>query len=343
MEPSTTLVLTRADVVRLLDLDPCIAAVERAFLLLGEGRVPPPVVAGAHAAGGGFHIKAGLFDDGRPVFAVKVNANFPGNPERHGLPTVQGVIALFDAALGRPLALMDSIEITTLRTGAATAVAARHLARPDAAVAAIVGCGVQGRVQLRALARVRRLERAVAFDALPAASRRFAAELSAELGIPIAAAGSVREATQAADLVVTCTPAQEFLVGPDDVRPGTFVAGVGADAEHKRELAPALLGRAAVVVDLLDQCAAFGDLRHAIAAGACARGDVRAELGEVVAGRKPGRATPDEITVFDSTGMALQDAAAAVVVYERALASGAGLAVPLGAAPVTPGSSSPPA
>jgi ornithine cyclodeaminase/alanine dehydrogenase-like protein (mu-crystallin family) len=326
-------VLTRSDVARLLDLGACIAAVERAFGLLGDGRVPPPLMAGAHAADGGFHLKAGLFDGGRPVFAVKANANFPANPARHGLPTVQGVIVLFDATQGRLLAVLDSIEVTTLRTGAATAVAARLLARPDAAVVGIVGCGVQGRVQLRALARVRRLARAVAYDAVPATAVSFATELSRELGIPVAAAGTVREATAEADMVVTCTPAREFLVGPDDVRPGTFVAGVGADAEHKRELEPALLARATVVVDLLDQCAAFGDLHHALAAGVCRRGDVHAELGAIVAGRAPGRTRPDEITVFDSTGMALQDAAAAVEVYERALAAGAGLAVPLGAAP----------
>src|SRR6476659_4596777 len=147
-----TLVLTRKDVSRVLRMPECIEAVERGFLRHARGESIPPGVLGTHVAGGGFHVKsAGLLDavDGRPVFAAKVNANFPGNPDRHTLPTIQGVIALFDAADGRLLALLDSIEITSLRTAAATAVAAKYLA-PDAGTVTICGCGEQARNQLRA-------------------------------------------------------------------------------------------------------------------------------------------------------------------------------------------------
>jgi alanine dehydrogenase len=312
------LFIDSADVRTLLSIEECIAAVERAFRLHGEGKAPKPGVLGVHAAHGTFHIKAGVLDVGRPYFAAKTNANFPGNMERYGLPTIQGVIVLFDAERGTPLAILDSREITSLRTGAATAVAARYLARDDASVATICGCGVQGRTQLAAVAAVRSLNRAYAIDRDAQEARRFAREMSNELGIDVIAASDLGAASRESDICVTCTPSRKAILGAGDVSAGAFVAGVGADNADKQELAPALLKRAAVIVDILDQAAVAGDLHHAIAAGVMTRDDVRAELGEVVAGRKAGRVTNDEIIVFDSTGTALQDVAAAVAVYERA-------------------------
>ena len=313
-----TLLFTRRDVAALLGLDECIAAVERAFALHAEGRTLPPGVLGIHAGEGGFHIKAAGLELGRRYFAAKTNANFSSNPARHGLPAIQGVVALFDADTGTPLALMDSIEITIIRTGAATAVAAKHLARPDARVATICGCGTQGRVQLRALARVLPLERAYAFDADPAQAERFARELSVELGFEVSPADDLTGAVRRSDVCVTCTPARRAFLRRADVAPGTFIAAVGADSEDKQELEPELLASSAVVVDVVEQCATLGELHHALAAALMTRADVRAELGEVVAGRKPGRVSRDEVIVFDSTGTALQDVAAAAAVYEKA-------------------------
>ena len=312
------LFLDSGDVRALLTIGECITAVEQAFRLHGEGKTPKPGVLGVHAAHGAFHIKAGILDLGRPYFAAKTNANFPGNVERYGLPTIQGVIALFDAERGTPLAILDSREITSLRTGAATAVAAKYLARGDASVATICGCGVQGRTQLAAVAAVRSLNRAYAIDRDPQQARRFAREMSNELGIDVIAASDLSGASRESDICVTCTPSRKAILHASDVSAGAFVAGVGADNEDKQELDPALLARAAVIVDILDQAAVAGDLHHAIAAGVMTRSDVRAELGEVVAGRKPGRMHDDEIIVFDSTGTALQDVAAAVAVYEKA-------------------------
>jgi alanine dehydrogenase len=312
------LFIDSGDVRTLLSIEECIAAVERAFRLHGEGKAPKPGVLGVHAAHGTFHIKAGILDVGRPYFAAKTNANFPGNTERYGLPTIQGVIALFDAERGTPLAILDSREITSLRTGAATGVAAKYLARDNASVATICGCGVQGRTQLAAVAAVRSLSRVYAIDRHPEQARRFAREMSNELGIDVVAASDLAAASRESDICVTCTPSRKAILGAGDVRTGAFVAGVGADNEDKQELEPALLERAAVIVDILDQAAVAGDLHHAIAAGAMTRDAVRAELGEVVAGRKPGRLHDDEIIVFDSTGTALQDVAAAVAVYEKA-------------------------
>ena len=327
-----TLLLTRTDVAALLDMGTCIAAVEAAFRAHAGGATMPPGVLGTHVTGGGFHVKtAGLTThDGRRYFVTKTNANFPGNPAQRGLPTIQGVLSLHDATDGSLLALIDSMQITTLRTAAATAVAARHLARADARVVTVIGCGVQGRSQLHALTCVRDVERVFAWDIDRDASERYAREMSAELGLDVVATNDYREAVAESDMVVTCTPSRTPLLAAADVPAGCFVAGVGADSEDKHELAPDLLARGIVVADVLEQCARIGDLHHALAAGTMQRGDVHAELADVVSGRRPGRRSTSEVTLFDSTGTALEDVAAAVAVYERAMAEGRGVPMRLG-------------
>jgi len=327
---SETLVLTRRDVQALLGWDECIAAVEGAFRLHAEGRSLSPGVLGVRAPHGGFHVKAAGLELGRTYFAAKTNANFSENPRRHGLPAIQGAIVLCDAEDGRLLAVMDSIEVTIRRTAAATAVAARHLARPESRTVAICGCGTQGRAQLRALTRVLPIARAHAFDADAAAAETYARDMSAELRIEVTPAPSHVAALAQSDVCVTCTPSRKAFVVREHVRPGTFVAAVGADSPEKQELAPELMAASVVVADVLEQCAEMGDLHHALEARAMSRDRVHAELAEVVTGRKPGRRSPDEITVFDSTGTALEDVAAAVVVFEKALAAGGGLRVALG-------------
>jgi len=324
-----TLLLTRSDVAALLTLDECIAAVEHAFALQAEGKALGPGVLALHAASGGFHVKAAGLPLGRFYVAAKVNANFPDNAAR-GLPTIQGVVVLSDGETGQLLALMDSMEITVLRTGAATAVAARYLARPDARVATIVGCGRQGRIQLAALASVRKLERVYAVDRIASISRQFAHRMSAELGVDVRPVAGLAEASRQSDLWVTCTPSRSPLLRREDVAPGAFVAAVGADNEHKQELDPGLLAAASVVVDSLEQCAVIGDLHHALRSGAMSLTDVHAELSDVVVGRKPGRRSPDDIVIFDSTGVAIEDVAAAAIVYEKAIGAARGVAIELG-------------
>jgi len=332
--PSTnTLVLSRADVRQLLGMRECIDAVEDAFRRHAMGETIAPGVLGAHVEGGGFHVKTagflGAAHGTRPIFAAKVNANFPGNPARHALPTIQGVIALFDAEVGRLLALLDSIEITSVRTAAATAVAARHLARNDASVVTVCGCGEQGRSQLRALACVKPLVRAMAVDLTRDRAAAFAREMSGDLGIDIQPVTSLGSDTRQSDIWITCTPAHRWFLGREHVAPGAFIAAVGADNPEKQEIEPALLATSTVVADILDQCATIGDLHHALNAGVMQRRDVHAELAEVVSGQKPGRKSADEIIVFDSTGTALQDVAAARLVYERARSAGIGTSVDL--------------
>lgn len=325
-----TLVLTRGDVRDLLGLDDCIAAVEGAFRLHAEGKSLSPGVLAVRAPEGGFHIKAAGLKLGRLYFAAKVNGNFSGNPARHGLPAIQGVIVLCDAEDGRPLAVMDSMEVTATRTAAATAVAAKWLARPDANTVTICGCGSQGRAQLRALARVLPLRRAYAFDRDEAAAREFARDLSSALGFEITPVREHPDAVRRSDVCVTCTPSRSPFLLRDHVVPGTFIAAVGADSADKQELDPSLMAQAVIVVDVLEQCAAIGDLHHALEAGVLTREAVHAELADVVSGSVPGRRSDQEITIFDSTGTAIEDVAAAAVVYEKAVVAGRGRAVDLG-------------
>lgn len=329
MPADGTLVLRRSDVAELLSLEECITAVEQAFRLHGEGKAAPPGVLALHSAEGAFHIKAGILGSSRPYFVAKGNTNFAGNPQRFGLPAIQGVIVMCDAVDGRLLALLDSIEITIQRTGAATAVAAKYLARRDSRVATICGCGNQGRIQLRCLKTALPLERVLAFDADTERARAFAQEMSGELGIKVEAVTDLAGAARASDVCVTCTPSKQAYFKKDYVRPGTFVAAVGADAPDKQELEPALLFGGKLVTDVTEQCATLGELHHALGAKLLTRADVHAELGEIVAERKPGRTSADEIIIFDSTGMALQDAAASILVYERALTAGRGMKVNL--------------
>ncbi|MGH7399988.1 MAG: ornithine cyclodeaminase family protein, partial [Candidatus Rokuibacteriota bacterium] len=196
-------------------------------------------------------------------------------------------------------------------------------------VAAIVGCGRQGRIQLAALGRVRALERAYAVDTDPAVARRFAEEMSVRLGLDVRPAGALAEVVPLADIGVTCTPSRAPFLRREHVAAGTFIAAVGADDEDKQELDPELMAGGTVVVDSLEQCASIGDLHHAVARGALSPTDVHATLADVVAGRKPGRRSADEITIFDSTGVAIEDVAAAAAVYEKAIATGRGLTVDL--------------
>lgn len=331
-QPQSLRLLSAAEVFELLDPLSCIDAVERAFRLLGEGRARAPAVCGLHVESGTFHVKAAVLDDdgGGGWFVAKVNANFPGNPRQRGLPTIQGALLLMDAASGEPRALMDSGALTALRTAAATAVAVRWLARADSATVTLAGCGVQGRAHLRFLAAAMPKLRLVRLYDPDAAALRGALDAAAVLGIVAEAFDDLAAACLASDVCITCTPSQRPILDAGEVSPGALVAGVGADNESKHELAPALLARATVIADVTAQCERMGDLHHAIAAGAMRREDVRAELGEVIAGRKPGRTADDDVIVFDSTGMALQDVAAAVVVYERAVAAGRGMAVELG-------------
>lgn len=331
MNSLTILALGRKEVAALLSVEDCISAVESAFRLHGSGKADPPGILGVHVDGGGFHIKAGTLEVSRKFFAAKVNANFPENRNRFGLPTIQGLLVLCDAENGCPLAVMDSAEITGCRTAAATAVAVKYLAHRDSRVVAICGCGEQSRYQLRALRHTLPLEKVFLYDIRSEQAYLFAEELSSEAGPVVNMVPDPRDAFRKSDVCVTCTTSQKPFVFVGDVRPRTLIAAVGADNPSKQEIAPSLLAASKVVADVTEQCATIGDMHHALSAGLMARDQIYAELGEIVAGKKPGRTSDDEIIVFDSTGMALQDVAAAAVVYEKARNVGCGTILDLSA------------
>lgn len=326
-----TLLLNRREIADLLPLADCIEAVEAAFRAHAERMTLSTGILHIDAPDGEFHIKAGGLQEPNRYFALKANAGFFQNQERFGLPNIQGLILLYDANNGCPLAVLDSLGITGKRTGAATAVAARYLARADSKSVALCGCGTQARLQLRALKEVLPIERAVAYSVLESEAAQFASEMSAELGIRVDPQSSVKEAVSGSDICVTCTPAREFFLKRSYISPGTFVAAVGADSPDKQEIDPELVAQSKLVVDLLEQAKEVGELHHALDAGLMTEADVHADLGELITGRIEGRTSETEITIFDSTGTALQDTAAAILAYERAALAGAGTVFHFGA------------
>jgi alanine dehydrogenase len=319
MQDTATLLLTRKDVAELLTISECIVAVEEAFGLYATGKMMPPKVLGIHVDDGGFHIKAGVLESEKIYFAAKTNANFPDNPKAFGLPTIQGVIVVCDGSNGRLLALMDSIEMTILRTGAATGVAAKYLALPDAKVATICGCGNQGKISLKALLEVRKLEKIYAFDIDPLQSATFAREFSTQINVVTVSSNELHDALTQSQICVTCTPSKKPFIHAADILPGTFIAAVGSDNEEKQELSADILAANKVVVDIAEQAATIGELHHAIKQQLTTIDRIHAELGQIIAGQKKGRTSAEEIIIFDSTGTALQDVAGAAIVYEKAL------------------------
>jgi len=324
MEQTETLLLRRGDVAKLLTIEECIDAVEKVFYLYAEGKLIPPKVLGIHTDNGGFHIKAGILRSEKSYFVSKVNANFPNNSKRYGLPTIQGIIVVCEGVNGRLLSLMDSIEITIMRTGAATAVAAKWLAPATAKTATICGCGNQGRISLKALLKVLNLEKVYVFDTDKEQAEKFVEEFACQSAIIAITANELHMALSQSQVCVTCTPSKKPFVRAEDIMPGTFIAAVGADSEEKQELFPELVASGKIVVDVKEQSATIGELHHAIEQGLMTAEDIHAELGQVIAGKKPGRESDKEIIIFDSTGTALQDVVSAAIVYEKALVNGIG-------------------
>jgi alanine dehydrogenase len=329
-----TLVLTRAEIAGLVTPGDYRRAVEAGFRASEHGAVPAPMhIAGA---GAGFHVKGAGFPegalggDGGAYVAFKVNGNFPRNRAERGLPTIQGAIVLCDGVDGSVLAVMDSIEVTLQRTAAASALAAVYLARPESATITICGCGDQALPHLRALQDVRPLVGGFAWDRDPDRARTLAVA-AGRIGLRLEVVADFAEGARQSDVIVTCTTATTPFLGPRHVRPGAFIAAVGADSPDKSELEPALFAGATIVADVLSQCLAMGDLRHAVAAGMLAPDGVHAELADLVVGRKAGRRSDDEVIIFDSTGTAIEDVASAAMIFQLAKARGLGVATPLGA------------
>ena len=294
-----------ADVDAAVSPERAVEAVREAFLAYarGEWSMPPKVYVPAYPAGD-FRAMPAL---GAGHALLKWVTSFPGNPA-HGLPTVAGIVVLSDATNGMPKALLDAAAVTALRTGAAAVLAAETLARPGAAGAAVIGAGVNGHAVARTFAAV---GREVALWDVDGERARAAAD---EIGASVAAS---RDDALAADVVATVTPGKEIVVAEGALRPGQHVSLMGADGPGKAEIAVSELARVHVFCDDWEQASHNGDLVHAVEAGVLGRGDA-SELGAVLAGTAAGRRDDDEITVFDSTGLAIQDLAIALAALERA-------------------------
>jgi ectoine utilization protein EutC len=320
-------ILTEDELRRRVELDgEVIDAVAGAFTALAAGRVvmPPVLHMDLAEVQGEVDVKT-AFVRGLPGFAIKVSPGFFDNPKL-GLPSVSGLMMLLSAATGRLEALLlDNGYLTDLRTAAAGAVAARHLAREDARVAGVLGAGVQARLQMLAVAKVRPIERILVWARDSARADACADDLTGRLGIDAVPVDSAEKLLLESDVVVSATPARTPLVVADWLQPGLHVTAMGADAPDKNELHPGVLERADLVVcDSCAQCARLGELHHALEQGI---EPATIELGEITSGAKPGRTRPDQITVCDLTGTGVQDTAIALLAYRKAKAADLGTTI----------------
>lgn len=323
------LVLGKSDLERLLTPAATLEALKHAFAQYASGlcRVPPRVVLATEPDGLFLVMPSSL---GRTALGTKVVSVFGSNRER-GLPTISSAYVLVDPETGQPMALLDGAFLTGIRTGATSALAATYLARPQSKVVACFGAGVQAGHQLRCLASVFRLERVLVVGRTRENTERFAQAMAKELGVPVSTASTLTEAVGQADLVTCATTSSVPVFAGRDLRPGTHVDAVGAFRPETREVDTETVVRARVVVDsYAGAWEEAGDLLIPLQEGAISRSTVHAELAELVTGRKPGRADPEEITLFKSVGFALEDAAAARLAYDLARAARAGTEVDLG-------------
>ncbi|MCP4203579.1 MAG: ornithine cyclodeaminase family protein [bacterium] len=311
-----TLILTQSEVRSVLTMERAVSAVEEAFVAFGRGetQMPAKVYLDLSKYDGDFRAMPSYASGSAGVKWVN---SHPENPHRYGLPTVQGIYILSDPATAIPLAVMDATYLTAARTGAAAGVASRYLARNDSKSVGFIGCGVQAHTALAAL-RVALGEdlEVVAHDRESDVAEAFATEVGGR-------AASAREAS-GSDVVCTSTPSRKPVVDRAWILPGTHINALGADGPGKQELDIAILKDAKVVIDDLHQAEGGGEINVALSRGELEVEDLYASLGEVAAGMKPGREASDELTVFDSTGLAIQDVAVARIVYEQAKAKGLG-------------------
>jgi alanine dehydrogenase len=320
------LLLTRKNVESVLTMQETIAAVEEGFRQLALGSVTMPQRTAIRVPDHkGLHLGMPAHIGGEPgALALKVVTVYPDNPAKHGLPTTIGTLLLNDPRSGALIAIMDAGFLTAMRTGAASGVATRHLARSGASTAGIFGAGVMARTQLMAICEVRPIRKALVYDPLPEARERFAGEMSGRLGIDVMATDDPH-ACAGGEVLCLASSSKTPILENAWIAPGTHVNGVGAHSPDAREIGADLLERAKVVADHLPACMAeAGELILAIQEGKYAAERVHASLGEVVCGSRPGRESDAEVTFFKSVGLAVQDAATAARVYELARRSGVG-------------------
>lgn len=323
------LLLSRAEVKKLISIREAVEAVEEAFRAkgLGKAQMPPKSYVFFNRYDGDFRVMPAYLEDTEAAGVKIVNVH-PQNPGKRGMPTVMATIVLLDPRTGAPLAIMDGTTITNVRTGAAGAVAAKYLARKDSRAVAAIGAGAQAMTQFLALNEIFKIEELRVSDKVEANAKKYASEMKKRFDISIKITDT-KEAVQGADIIVTTTPVQSSIVMNDWVSEGVHINAIGADAPGKQELDPKILKRAKIVIDNWEQASHSGEINVPLSKGMLARENIHAELGEIVSGKKSGRTSRDEITVFDSTGLAIQDVATAWLVYKKAKKVGMGTEVEL--------------
>ncbi len=321
-----TLLLNKTDVGSLVDLDAVQAAVEDGYRSFQKGLVSQPDFIDLHRPGGdgGMDVKAGV-DAGSGRMSIKASSGgYKFNPEK-GLPTGINLVTLYDADTSAVLCVMDGTYITGCRTAAAGAISVKYMARKDASKIAILGAGNQGRRQLRAIARVRDLTDVYVWSFHEESEKQYVEEMGKELGLTMHPCKTPEEAVRNADIVVTTTHGYRgFVVEKAWLKPGTHIAAIGTDTPGKEEVAPDVMASARVICDSINFCKARGDMQHPLKLGLMHLEDIAGEIGEVILGEKPGRENDEQITVFDTVGMPIQDVAMANAIYQGALEKGIG-------------------
>jgi len=321
-----TLILREEDVKKLLNMNEVLNVVEQAFKekALGRVQMPPKMYLDFESFNGDLRVMPSYVET-FGISAVKIVNVHPDN-RRYNLPTVMATITLVDPRTGAPLAIMGGTWITAMRTGAASGVAAKYLSRKGSSKLALIGAGVQAVTQMMAMAQVMKLGEVKIYDIMDEAKTSFVTKMSPEYpDVRISAAGSIQEAVEDVDVVVTVTPSRKPIVKNEWIRSGMHISAIGADAPGKEELDPAILQRAKIVVDDLEQSRHSGEINVPLEKGIISLKQLYGQLGEVIVGKKVGRASDEEITIFDSTGLAIQDAVTAKLAYDKALKAGVGV------------------
>lgn len=309
----------------LLSVSEMISAVEEAFRAKGLHKVQMPVKSYIFFKdqNGDFRTMPAYIEE-KGAAGVKVVNVHPRNPEKSNLPTVMATIQLLDPETGVPISIMDGTLITRLRTGAAGAVAVKYLAREDASTVGIIGAGAQGRTQLKALNEVIDIDEVFVEDKIQENSEEFADEMERELNLDIFPVREAREAVLESDILVTVTPRKEPIIDNEWISEGMHINAIGADAPEKQELDPKILKRSKIIIDDLEQAVHSGEVSRPISEGKLLEEDIYGDIGEILVGEKEGRSSDEDITVFDSTGLAIQDIACAWEIYQRAKEKGLG-------------------
>ena len=321
------LILKRQDVEAVLRMSDCIDVLGKAFAELSGGTAVLPLRIGITAPDG-LSLYMPAYLQGMNALACKVVSVYKKNPEKHGLPTTIGKVLLQDPETGDVLCIMDGGYLTAMRTGAVSGLATKLLARKDPGqVAAIFGAGVQARMQLWAVCEARQISRAMVYDLRPEAAADFAQAMGAKLGLPVSVAQSTDEMLEA-DILCTASSSPTPVFDGAKVKPGTHINGIGSHSPNARELDSTIVARSLLVADSREACLSeAGDVMLPIREGALTAEHIHAELGEIVAGQRPARTSPEQITLFKSVGLAIQDAATAQLVYQKARAAGLGVEV----------------